>query len=107
MRFGARALATIEGIVIALDAIRSNRVRAALTIMGVAVGVFVVVAMSATIHGVSQSFQNDLDEFGATTFSVRRRGIGINACDGSDDSCPERRNPPITLDEVKAMGALP
>ena len=107
MRFGARALATVEGIVIALDAIRSNRVRAALTIMGVAVGVFVVVAMSATIHGVSQSFQNDLDEFGATTFSVRRRGIGINSCDGSDDSCPERRNPPLTLDEVKSMGALP
>ncbi len=107
MRLGARALATLEGVVIALDAIRSNRVRAALTIMGVAVGVFVVVAMSATIHGVSQSFQNDLDEFGGNTFSVRRRGIGINSCDGSDDNCPDRRNPPISLDEVKAINTLP
>lgn len=107
MQLGARALATVEGVLIALDAIRSNRVRAALTILGVAVGVFVVVAMSATIHGVNQSFQSDLDEFGATTFTVRRRGIGINSCDGSDDNCPERRNPPIRLDEVKSIAELP
>lgn len=107
MRLSARLLATAEGVLIAFDAIRSNRVRAALTIMGVAVGVFVVVAMGATIRGISQSFQKDLDEFGATTFSVRRRGIGIRGCDGSDESCPERRNPPITLDEVKAIGQLP
>ncbi|MBV6520260.1 MAG: Macrolide export ATP-binding/permease protein MacB [Gemmatimonadaceae bacterium] len=106
-RFGARALSTVEGVLIALDAIRSNRVRAALTILGVAVGVFVVVAMAATIHGISQSFQKDVDEFGATTFSVRRRGIGIDACDGSDEDCPDRKNPPLTLAEVKAIGQLP
>lgn len=106
MRLTSRLLATAEGVLIAFDAIRSNRVRAALTIMGVAVGVFVVVAMGATIHGITMSFQKDLDEFGATTFSVRRRGIGMDSCDGSDDSCPDRRNPPITLDEVRAIGQL-
>src|SRR5205814_5594528 len=44
-----------EGIGIAFDAIRSNKVRAALTILGVAVGVFVVVALSAAIHGINAS----------------------------------------------------
>ena len=34
-----------EGIGIALDSIKSNRVRAGLTILGVAVGVFVVVVI--------------------------------------------------------------
>ena len=48
---------TFEGVGIAVDAIRSNSVRAALTIMGVAVGVFVVVAMAATIHGINAQLQ--------------------------------------------------
>jgi putative ABC transport system permease protein len=107
MRLAARILATIEGVGIALDAIRSNRARAALTILGVAVGVFVVVAMGATIHGISASFQADVNELGAETFMVRRRGIGINSCDGTDETCPDRRNPPVTLAEWRLIAALP
>ncbi|WP_309673217.1 ABC transporter permease [Gemmatimonas sp.] len=102
-----RILLALEGIGMALDAIRANKVRAGLTIAGVAIGVFVVVAMGATVHGIKQSFQSDLDEFGATSFQVRRRGVGINTCDGSDDSCPERRNPAISLVEWRAIAALP
>ena len=82
MRLWSRVLTSIEGVGIALDAIRSNKVRAALTIMGVAVGVFVVVGMGAAIHGISASFESDVNEMGASTFMVRRRGIGINSCDG-------------------------
>lgn len=107
MRFMDRILLALEGIGMALDAIRANKVRAGLTIAGVAIGVFVVVAMGATVHGIKQSFQSDLDEFGATSFQVRRRGVGINTCDGSDDSCPERRNPAISLVEWRAIADLP
>lgn len=107
MRFFDRILLALEGIGIALDAIRANKVRAGLTIAGVGVGVFVVVAMGATVHGIRQSFQSDLDEFGATSFQVRRRGIGFNACDGTDDTCPDRRNPAISLDEWAAIRDLP
>lgn len=107
MRIFDRILVALEGVGIAFDAIRSNKVRAALTIAGVAVGVFVVVAMAATVHGIRQSFQSDLDEFGATTFQVRRRGIGFNACDGTDETCPDRRNPAITLTEWANIRALP
>ena len=107
MNLGTRVLTILEGVGIALDAIRGNKVRAGLTIAGVAIGVFVVVAMSATIHGVSRSFKKDLDEWGATTFTVRRRNIGINSCDGTDDSCPDRRNPPITIAEMEALKRLP
>jgi len=38
----ARMSAVLEGVSIALDAIRSNKVRAGLTILGIAVGVFAV-----------------------------------------------------------------
>ena len=107
MRLIDRILMALEGIGIALDAMRANKVRAALTIAGVAVGVFVVVAMGATVHGVRQSFQSDLDEFGATAFQVRRRGVGISTCDGTDDTCPDRRNPAITIDEWTNIRQLP
>ncbi|MDQ8153932.1 MAG: ABC transporter permease [Gemmatimonadota bacterium] len=107
MRFWDKVKMSLEGVSIAFDAIRANKVRAALTISGVAVGVFVVVAMGATIHGVRQSFQQDLEEFGANTFQVRRRGIGMNSCDGTDEGCPDRRNPRITLEDWAAIRQLP
>ncbi|HEX7123832.1 MAG TPA: ABC transporter permease [Gemmatimonadaceae bacterium] len=107
MRLRNRLFTTIEGVGIALAAIRANKVRAALTILGVAVGVFVVVAMGATIHGITRSFEADVNEMGAETFMVRRRGIGINSCDGGDASCPDLRNPPITLREWELVKDLP
>ena len=107
MRIIDRVLMALEGIGMALESLRANKVRAFLTIAGVATGVFVVVAMGATVHGIRQSFQSDLDEFGATSFQVRRRGIGINACDGTDETCPDRRNPGITLAEWSNIRDLP
>jgi len=107
VRITDRVLSALEGVAIALDAIRANRVRAGLTILGVAVGVFVVVAMSATIHGINLSFQSDLDEFGANSFMVRRQNVGMNACDGTDENCPDRRNPPVTVTEWRMIDRLP
>ena len=43
----------LEGAGIALDSLRSNKVRAALTILGVAIGVTVVIAMASAIVAVS------------------------------------------------------
>ena len=107
MRFIDRITMAFEGVTIALEAIRANKVRAGLTISGVAVGVFVVVAMGATVHGIQASFKQDLDEFGATSFIISRRNPGVNRCDGTDDSCPDRKNPALTLDEFHGIQALP
>ncbi len=108
MRLGDRLFSLLEGVVIALEAIRGNRVRAALTIGGVAIGVFVVVAMAAAVHGITASFRADVDAMGATSFQVSRRvNIGPTSCDGSDESCPDRRNPQVTPAEAAAIRRLP
>ncbi|GAC1652586.1 MAG: hypothetical protein NVS4B3_14930 [Gemmatimonadaceae bacterium] len=60
MRLAVRALNAFEGVGIALDAIRSNKIRAGLTIAGVAVGVFVVVALTSIVRGVNESFARDI-----------------------------------------------
>ncbi|MBL0889852.1 MAG: ABC transporter permease, partial [Gemmatimonadaceae bacterium] len=53
--FTTRLSAVSEGVRIAIDAVRANKVRAGLTILGIAVGVFVVLAISAAVHGLNQS----------------------------------------------------
>ena len=108
MRFRDRLFSLFEGVGIALEAIRSNRVRAALTIGGVAIGVFVVVAMASAVHGITASFRADVDALGATSFQVSRRTtIGPTSCDGTDEGCPERRNPAVTPDEATVIRRLP
>jgi len=103
----ARISALFEGVAIAIDALRTNKVRAALTILGIAVGVFVVVAMAAAIHGINVSVARDIESAGATTFFVERYPVDFNACDGTDETCPWIHNPPIRLGEAAILGRLP
>src|SRR5215213_6398860 len=90
-----------EGVAIALESIRANKVRAGLTILGIAVGVFVVVAISAAIHGINESVAKDFASTGPTTFFVSRYPIVFENCNGSEGSCAWLRNPPIRSREVE------
>src|SRR5919206_1951083 len=100
---GIRLFALGEGVGIALDSLRANKVRAALTILGIAVGVFVVVVISAAIHGINASVAKDLESTGPTTFFVSRFPISFEACDGTDETCKFFRNPRLTLADVDAL----
>ncbi len=95
-----------EGVRIAVESIVGNKVRAGLTILGVAVGVFVVVVISAAVHGINVSVARDFESTGPTTFFVSRFPITFEACDGTDDTCKWLRNPPITWAEVDRLAAL-
>ena len=95
-----------EGVTIALDSIRANKVRAGLTILGIAVGVFVVVVISAAIHGINASVAKDFESTGPTTFFVSRFPISFEACDGTEDTCKWFRNPRLTIADVDALEQL-
>jgi len=107
MNLGTRLHHLLEGVLIALDAIRANKVRAALTILGIAVGVFVVTAMSAAVHGINAGVSKSIAAAGPTTFFLTRWPPEINSCNGSADSCPWRRNPPLTLEQARLIAQLP
>jgi putative ABC transport system permease protein len=96
-----------EGMLIALESIRANKVRAALTILGIAIGVFVVVIISGAIHGINRSIAYEFEKAGPTTFFVFRFPISLEACDDSDDTCKWRHNPPLRIAEAEAIGRLP
>ncbi len=98
----------LEGVGIALDSVRASKARAALTILGVAIGVMVVIAMAATVTGIRHSVTEQLESLGPRTFFVQRFfQEGLNISDGSDELSPWRRNPWLTPEEAMMIRALP
>ena len=98
----------VEGAGIALDSLRANKVRAALTILGVAIGVMVVIAMGSAITGINRSITSILESAGPKTFVVLRYWSGgLEISDGSDELSPWRRMPEITVDEAELIRTLP
>jgi len=97
-----------EGVGIALDSLRGNKGRAALTILGVAIGVMVVMVIAAMISGINKSVSGIFESIAPRTFLVWRFfQAGVNVSDGSDESSPWRRNPPIREIEADRIGQLP
>ncbi|HEY9014429.1 MAG TPA: ABC transporter permease, partial [Gemmatimonadales bacterium] len=97
-----------EGSAIALDSLRANKVRAALTILGVAIGVTVVIAMASAITGINRSITGILESAGPKTFFVHRYfSGGLEVSDGSDELSPWRRMPWITVEEAELIRRLP
>lgn len=62
----------LEGILLALDQLRSNKLRSALTILGVVIGVATVMAMASIVQGVRSQIFNAIEVAGPTTFYVMR-----------------------------------
>jgi len=53
-----------ESMLIALRAIRANKIRSILTMLGIVIGVFSVTVMSTAIKGIDTSFQNGISALG-------------------------------------------
>jgi putative ABC transport system permease protein len=61
-----------EGAAIALDSIRANKLRSALTILGVVIGVTTVMAVASLVQGIRRQIFNAIEVAGPTTFYIIR-----------------------------------
>src|SRR5256714_2963567 len=61
-----------EGWRIALDQLRANKLRSALTILGVVIGIATVMAMASIVAGFREQIVNTLEVVGPTTFRILR-----------------------------------
>ncbi len=95
-----------EGVGIALASLRAHKGRAALTILGVAIGVMVVMVIGALIAGFDKGLSDMLQSLGPKTFYVGRFWGGAQHED-PDDPNPWRRRPPLTPAEAERLEALP
>jgi len=98
--------ALFEGVGIALFSLRAHKLRAGLTILGVAIGVTVVMVIGALISGFNKGISDMLASLGPKTFWVGRYWGGQGDVDPEDPD-PWRRRPPVTIEEARRLEQLP
>ncbi|MBT8398552.1 MAG: ABC transporter permease, partial [Gemmatimonadetes bacterium] len=97
-----------EGVRIALTAIRVNRIRTGLTILGVAIGVAVVVTMAALITGIRSSVLEAFESAGEENLIVTRFDMTeVRIVTDGSGRPPWWNKPKITPLEADRIGRLP
>ncbi len=61
-----------ENLLVAMDTLRSRKIRSALTILGIVIGVTSVISVAAIIDGLNGYIQNRIKSFGSRSFFVTR-----------------------------------
>jgi putative ABC transport system permease protein len=89
-----------EGLFIAWEAIVANKMRAALTTLGIIVGIVSVTLMGAAIDGLNRSFHESVSMMGADVLFAGRMSWFINSM---DDWIKQSKRRVITYDQVKAV----
>lgn len=90
-----------ETFTIARRALAANRMRSALALLGIVIGVGTVIGMVALINGFQRSFQQNLQAFGNNTLYIRRIRPGIQFSGGVPDSLKARKA--FTIGDAEAI----
>jgi putative ABC transport system permease protein len=64
-----------ESFLMALSAIRVNKLRSALTLLGIVIGVFSIIAVMTATRVLQNSIENGLSMLGTNTFQIQKRPI--------------------------------
>ncbi len=62
----------LESIHMALTAIRANKMRSALTLLGIIIGVMTIITMQSLISGLQKSLQEQVSALGSNVFQVQK-----------------------------------
>ncbi len=87
----------------AIDTLRSNKLRSFLTIIGVVVGVITVMLISSIISGIQLAVEQQVKAFGTRSIFVYKMDVGIRF---GRPSREERMRPNLTLDDALALRGL-
>jgi putative ABC transport system permease protein len=87
-----------EGLGIAWDAIRANKMRSVLTTLGIVIGIISVTLMGTVINGLNTSFRSGISGIGADVLYVDRRDWMINSW---EEWLAEQRRQVISRDQVQ------
>ena len=93
-----------EVVLLALDTLRSNKLRSGLTVLGVVIGITAIVGMTSLIRGFDQSLRDSIRELGPNTIFVAKfSGLSIA---GGREFAELARRPNLTIDDAKAIEKL-
>jgi len=83
-----------------MDALRTHKLRSALTIFGVVLGVSVIMLVAALITGFDAQIQENVKQFGADTAFVTKWDQGRH---GGPPPLEERQRKPLTIEDAHAI----
>ena len=83
----------------ALDSLRSHKLRSFLTILGIVIGVMTVIGMVSIIQGLNKSFLSELQSAGSDIISIQK----YEAVQMGEMSEEERTRKDLTFDDAKAI----
>ncbi len=89
-----------EGLMIALEAIRANKMRSVLTTLGIVIGIVTVTLMGTAIEGLNRSFLKSISFIGADTLYVQRANWFIMSY---EEWLEMQKRKPITLAQARAL----
>jgi putative ABC transport system permease protein len=84
----------------ALDTLRSHKLRSALTVFGVVLGVSVIMLVAALLTGFDQKIQENVNQFGADTAFITKWDQGRH---GGPPPLEEQQRKPLTVEDAKAL----
>jgi len=93
-----------ETAAMALDTIRGNKMRSALTVLGVVIGVTSIVGMTSLIRGFDTSLRNSINSLGPNTIFIEK--FGIASFSSSSSFMELMRRPNLTADDMYAIQKL-
>ena len=89
-----------ENLKQAMDTLRTHKLRSALTVFGVVLGVSVIMLVSALITGFDYQIQENIKQFGADTAFVSKWDQGFH---GGSAPLEERLRKPLTIEDANAV----
>ena len=90
----------LEGVRIALGAIRTNLLRSFLTLLGIIIGIGAIISVIAIINGLNLYVAENLSNFGTNVFVVERIGLITNNEEFMDAL---RRNKKLKPEDARAL----
>src|SRR5438270_7657575 len=90
-----------EVVVMAFDTVRSNKMRSALTVLGVVIGITSIVGMTAMIRGFDQSLREMISAIGPNTIFIQR--FGITSFAGGAEFKELIKRPNLSISDARAL----
>jgi putative ABC transport system permease protein len=90
-----------EVVVMAFDTVRGNKMRSALTVLGVVIGITSIVGMTAMIRGFDESLRKMISAIGPNTLFVQR--FGITSFAGGAEFKELIKRPNLSISDARAI----
>ena len=87
-----------ESLAMALHAIRANKLRSALTLIGIVVGIFSIISVMTAMGVLTKSIEEGITQLGANTFQIQKYPVMMGSGDGSHGRFRNRKN--ITYEQA-------